>query len=162
MKLFDKLIPIIVIILVAFLGYLLYNNKNKEELINVPITKNNINEQFLLTKEKLDATYGAASYENIINDINVTCYHELKRCYEFNEKQLQTIILLTGNNLNSFNGVIVDSDLKLLNKEIMEQEKKECFTYKVEEEYKNYNITYLTKELCKNENKNINMIIIKK
>lgn len=162
MKLFDKLIPIIVIILVAFLGYLLYNNKNKEELINVPITKNNINEQFLLTKEKLDATYGAASYENIINDINVTCYHELKRCYEFNEKQLQTIILLTGNNLNSFNDVIVDSDLKLLNKEIIEQEKKECFTYKVEEEYKNYNITYLTKELCKNENKNINMIIIKK
>ncbi len=162
MKLFDKLIPIIVIILVAFLGYLLYNNKNKEELINVPITKNNINEQFLLTKEKLDATYGAASYENIINDINVTCYHELKRCYEFNEKQLQTIILLTGNNLNSFNDVIVDSDLKLLNKEIMEQEKKECFIYKVEEEYKNYNITYLTKELCKNENKNINMIIIKK
>ena len=162
MKLFDKLIPIIVIILVAFLGYLLYNNKNKEELINVPITKNNINEQFLLTKEKLDATYGAASYENIINDINVTCYHELKRCYEFNEKQLQTIILLTGNNLNSFNDVIVDSDLKLLNKEIIEQEKKECFIYKVEEEYKNYNITYLTKELCKNENKNINMIIIKK
>ena len=162
MKLFDKLIPIIVIILVAFLGYLLYNNKNKEELINVPITKNNINEQFLLTKEKLDATYGAASYENIINDINVTCYHELKRCYEFNEKQLQTIILLTGNNLNSFNDVIVDSDLKLLNKEIIKQEKKECFTYKVEEEYKNYNITYLTKELCKNENKNINMIIIKK
>ena len=162
MKLFDKLIPIIVIILVAFLGYLLYNNKNKEELINVPITKNNINEQFLLTKEKLDATYGDASYENIINDINVTCYHELKRCYEFNEKQLQTIILLTGNNLNSFNDVIVDSDLKLLNKEIIEQEKKECFTYKVEEEYKNYNITYLTKELCKNENKNINMIIIKK
>ena len=43
MKLFDKLVPIIVIILVAFLGYLLYNNKNKEELINVPITKNNIN-----------------------------------------------------------------------------------------------------------------------
>ena len=124
MKLFDKLIPIIVIILVAFLGYLLYNNKNKEELINVPITKNNINEQFLLTKEKLDATYGAASYENIINDINVTCYHELKRCYEFNEKQLQTIILLTGNNLNSFNDVIVDSDLELLNKEIIEQEKK--------------------------------------
>lgn len=162
MKLFDKLIPIIVIILVAFLGYLLYNNKNKEELINVPITKNNINEQFLLTKEKLNATYGDASYENIINDINVTCYHELKRCYEFNEKQLQTIILLTGNNLNSFNGVIVDSDLKLLNKEIIEQEKKECFIYKVEEEYKNYNITYLTKELCKNENKNINMIIIKK
>lgn len=162
MKLFDKLIPIIVIILVAFLGYLLYNNKNKEELINVPITKNNINEQFLLTKEKLDATYGDASYENIINDINVTCYHELKRCYEFNEKQLQTIILLTGNNLNSFNDVIVDSDLKLLNKEIIEQEKKECFIYKVEEEYKNYNITYLTKELCKNENKNINMIIIKK
>lgn len=162
MKLFDKLIPIIVIILVAFLGYLLYNNKNKEELINVPITKNNINEQFLLTKEKLDATYGAVSYENIINDINVTCYHELKRCYEFNEKQLQTIILLTGNNLNSFNDVIVDSDLKLLNKEIIEQEKKECFIYKVEEEYKNYNITYLTKELCKNENKNINMIIIKK
>lgn len=162
MKLFDKLIPIIVIILVAFLGYLLYNNKNKEELINVPITKNNINEQFLLTKEKLDATYGAASYENIINDINVTCYHELKRCYEFNEKQLQTIILLTGNNLNSFNDVIVDSDLELLNKEIIEQEKKECFIYKVEEEYKNYNITYLTKELCKNENKNINMIIIKK
>lgn len=162
MKLFDKLIPIIVIILVAFLGYLLYNNKNKEELINVPITKNNINEQFLLTKEKLDATYGAVSYENIINDINVTCYHELKRCYEFNEKQLQTIILLTGNNLNSFNDVIVDSDLELLNKEIIEQEKKECFTYKVEEEYKNYNITYLTKELCKNENKNINMIIIKK
>lgn len=162
MKLFDKLIPIIVIILVAFLGYLLYNNKNKEELINVPITNNNINEQFLLTKEKLDATYGDASYENIINDINVTCYHELKRCYEFNEKQLQTIILLTGNNLNSFNDVIVDSDLELLNKEIIEQEKKECFTYKVEEEYKNYNITYLTKELCKNENKNINMIIIKK
>ena len=162
MKLFDKLIPIIVIILVAFLGYLLYNNKNKEELINVPITKNNINEQFLLTKEKLDATYGAASYENIINDINVTCYHELKRCYQFNEKQLQTIILLTGNNLNSFNDVIVDSDLELLNKEIIEQEKKECFIYKVEEEYKNYNITYLTKELCKNENKNINMIIIKK
>lgn len=162
MKLFDKLIPIIVIILVAFLGYLLYNNKNKEELINVPITKNNINEQFLLTKEKLDATYGAACYENIINDINVTCYHELKRCYEFNEKQLQTIILLTGNNLNSFNDVIVDSDLELLNKEIIEQEKKECFIYKVEEEYKNYNITYLTKELCKNENKNINMIIIKK
>lgn len=162
MKLFDKLIPIIVIILVAFLGYLLYNNKNKEELINVPITKNNINEQFLLTKEKLDATYGDASYENIINDINVTCYHELKRCYEFNEKQLQTIILLTGNNLNSFNDVIVDSDLELLNKEIIEQEKKECFIYKVEEEYKNYNITYLTKELCKNENKNINMIIIKK
>ena len=162
MKLFDKLIPIIVIILVAFLGYLLYNNKNKEELINVPITNNNINEQFLLTKEKLDATYGAASYENIINDINVTCYHELKRCYEFNEKQLQTIILLTGNNLNSFNDVIVDSDLELLNKEIIEQEKKECFIYKVEEEYKNYNITYLTKELCKNENKNINMIIIKK
>ena len=162
MKLFDKLIPIIVIILVAFLGYLLYINKNKEELINVPITKNNINEQFLLTKEKLDATYGAASYENIINDINVTCYHELKRCYEFNEKQLQTIILLTGNNLNSFNDVIVDSDLELLNKEIIEQEKKECFIYKVEEEYKNYNITYLTKELCKNENKNINMIIIKK
>lgn len=162
MKLFDKLIPIIVIILVAFLGYLLYINKNKEELINVPITNNNINEQFLLTKEKLDATYGAASYENIINDINVTCYHELKRCYEFNEKQLQTIILLTGNNLNSFNDVIVDSDLELLNKEIIEQEKKECFIYKVEEEYKNYNITYLTKELCKNENKNINMIIIKK
>ena len=162
MKLFDKLIPIIVIILVAFLGYLLYNNKNKEELINVPITKNNINEQFLLTKEKLDATYGDASYENIINDINVTCYHELKRCYEFNEKQLQTIILLTGNNLNSFNDVIVDSDLELLNKEIIEQEKKESFIYKVEEEYKNYNITYLTKELCKNENKNINMIIIKK
>lgn len=162
MKLFDKLIPIIVIILVAFLGYLLYSNKNKEELINVPITKNNINEQFLLTKEKLDATYGAASYENIINDINVTCYHELKRCYEFNEKQLKTIILLTGNNLNSFNDVIVDSDLELLNKEIIEQEKKECFIYKVEEEYKNYNITYLTKELCKNENKNINMIIIKK
>lgn len=162
MKLFDKLIPIIVIILVAFLGYLLYNNKNKEELINVPITNNNINEQFLLTKEKLDATYGAASYENIINDINVTCYHELKRCYEFNEKQLKTIILLTGNNLNSFNDVIVDSDLELLNKEIIEQEKKECFIYKVEEEYKNYNITYLTKELCKNENKNINMIIIKK
>ena len=162
MKLFDKLIPIIVIILVAFLGYLLYNNKNKEELINVPITKNNINEQFLLTKEKLDATYGDASYENIINDINVTCYHELKRCYEFNEKQLQTIILLTGNNLNSFNDVIVDSDLELLNKEIIEQEKKECFIYNVEEEYKNYNITYLTKELCKNENKNINMIIIKK
>lgn len=162
MKLFDKLIPIIVIILVAFLGYLLYNNKNKEELINVPITKNNINEQFLLTKEKLDATYGDASYENIINDINVTCYHELKRCYQFNEKQLQTIILLTGNNLNSFNDVIVDSDLELLNKEIIEQEKKECFIYKVEEEYKNYNITYLTKELCKNENKNINMIIIKK
>ena len=162
MKLFDKLIPIIVIILVAFLGYLLYNNKNKEELINVPITKNNINEQFLLTKEKLDATYGDASYENIINDINVTCYHELKRCYEFNEKQLQTIILLTGNNLNSFNDVIVDSDLELLNKEIIEQEKKESFIYQVEEEYKNYNITYLTKELCKNENKNINMIIIKK
>lgn len=162
MKLFDKLIPIIVIILVAFLGYLLYINKNKEELINMPITNNNINEQFLLTKEKLDATYGAASYENIINDINVTCYHELKRCYEFNEKQLQTIILLTGNNLNSFNDVIVDSDLELLNKEIIEQEKKECFIYKVEEEYKNYNITYLTKELCKNENKNINMIIIKK
>ena len=128
----------------------------------MPITNNNINEQFLLTKEKLDATYGAASYENIINDINVTCYHELKRCYEFNEKQLQTIILLTGNNLNSFNDVIVDSDLELLNKEIIEQEKKECFIYKVEEEYKNYNITYLTKELCKNENKNINMIIIKK
>lgn len=162
MKLFDKLIPIIVIILVAFLGYLLYINKNKEELINVPITNNNINEQFLLTKEKLDATYGDVSYENIINDINVTCYHELKRCYEFNEKQLQTIILLTGNNLNSFNDVIVDSDLELLNKEIIEQEKKECFIYKVEEEYKNYNITYLTKELCKNENKNINMIIIKK
>lgn len=162
MKLFDKLVPIIVIILVAFLGYLLYNNKNKEELINVPITKNNINEQFLLTKEELDDTYGDASYENIINDINVTCYHELKRCYEFNDKQLLTIVLLTGNNSNSFNDIAVGSNLELLNKEIVEETKEECHVYKVEEDYKNYNITYLTQELCAKENKEINMIIIKK
>ena len=31
----------------------------------------------VLTKEKLDATYGAASYENIINDISYTTISNL-------------------------------------------------------------------------------------
>lgn len=163
MKLFDRIVPVIIIFLVGFLAYLLYQNRYQVEEINVSITKNNLNEQFSFSKKDLDTIYKDESYNDKINNLDVVCYHELKRCYEFNNDTIKSIILLKGNKNNSFNNIVVGSNLKDLNLEIEKIDSQDnCYINEINEKYDNYEITYLSKEICDEDDNTINRIIIKK
>lgn len=161
MKLFDKLVPFIVIILVCLLAYLLYQNKYAQEEINVPLNYDNLNEQFSYSKKELDSKYVDESYNDKIDNLNVTCYHELKRCYEFENNAVKSIVLLKGNKNNSFNNISNGNSLDTLNLKIEKiKSKEDCYINEINEKYNSYEINYLSKENCDDDDQTIDKIII--